>query len=75
MLKWLGEKRIPRAMGITGYLVSIPVFVDVAYIVLQPTWNWLIQFQFHYGSIKRQTAFGIPNYTTVCNISIPLWFD
>jgi GntP family gluconate:H+ symporter len=23
-------------MGITGYLVSIPVFVDVAYIVLQP---------------------------------------
>lgn len=35
-LKWLGEKRIPWAMGLTGYLVSIPVFVDVAYIVLQP---------------------------------------
>lgn len=32
----LGEKRIPWAMGITGYLVSIPVFVDVAYIILQP---------------------------------------
>ena len=36
VVKWVGEKRIPWAMGITGYLVSIPVFVDVAYIVLQP---------------------------------------
>ena len=34
--KRMGEKRLPMAMGITGYLVSIPVFVDVAYIVLQP---------------------------------------
>ena len=34
--KRMGEKRLPAAMGITGYLVSIPVFVDVAYIVLQP---------------------------------------
>jgi GntP family gluconate:H+ symporter len=31
-----GPKRLPWAMGFTGYLVSIPVFVDVAYIVLQP---------------------------------------
>lgn len=31
-----GEKKLPWAMGFTGYLVSIPVFVDVAYIVLQP---------------------------------------
>lgn len=36
VLKRTGEKRLPWAMGITGYLVSIPVFVDVAYIVLQP---------------------------------------
>lgn len=36
VVKWVGEKKIPWAMGITGYLVSIPVFVDVAYIVLQP---------------------------------------
>ncbi len=36
VVKWVGEKRLPWAMGITGYLVSIPVFVDVAYIVLQP---------------------------------------
>ncbi len=36
VVKWFGEKRIPWAIGITGYLVSIPVFVDVAYIILQP---------------------------------------
>ena len=31
-----GPKRLPWAMGFTGYLVSVPVFVDVAYIILQP---------------------------------------
>jgi GntP family gluconate:H+ symporter len=36
VVKLFGEKRLPWAMGFTGYLVSIPVFVDVAYIVLQP---------------------------------------
>lgn len=36
VVKWVGEKKLPWAMGITGYLISIPVFVDVAYIVLQP---------------------------------------
>lgn len=32
----IGLNKLPWAMGITGYLISIPVFVDVAYIVLQP---------------------------------------
>lgn len=32
----VGIKKLPWAMGFTGYLVSIPVFVDVAYILLQP---------------------------------------
>ena len=36
ILKWVGQKRLPWAMGITGYIVSIPVFVDVAYILFQP---------------------------------------
>lgn len=36
ILKWIGQKRLPWAMGITGYIVSIPVFVDVAYILFQP---------------------------------------
>ena len=36
IVKWVGEKKLPWAMGLTGYIVSIPVFVDVAYILLQP---------------------------------------
>lgn len=32
----VGERKLPWAMGFTGYLISIPVFVDVAYILLQP---------------------------------------
>lgn len=36
LLKVVGQKRLPWAMGITGYIVSIPVFVDVAYILFQP---------------------------------------
>ena len=36
IVKAVGEKQLPWAMGFTGYLVSIPVFVDVAYILLQP---------------------------------------
>lgn len=36
VVRLTGPKKLPWAMGFTGYLVSIPVFVDVAYIVLQP---------------------------------------
>lgn len=36
IVKGVGEGKLPWAMGFTGYLVSIPVFVDVAYILLQP---------------------------------------
>lgn len=36
IVKGVGETRLPWAMGFTGYLVSIPVFVDVAYILFQP---------------------------------------
>lgn len=35
-LNTFGEKRLPLAMGMTGYMISIPVFVDVAYIMMQP---------------------------------------
>lgn len=36
IIKWTGQKKLPWAMGFTGYIVSIPVFVDVAYILFQP---------------------------------------
>lgn len=36
VLKIVGEKRVSLMMGITGYVVGVPVFVDVAYVMLQP---------------------------------------
>lgn len=36
LLKWFGEKKANWAMLITGFLVAIPVFFDVAFILLVP---------------------------------------
>lgn len=35
-LKIIGKKRVPTAMGIIGYFVSIPVFCDSGFILLSP---------------------------------------
>jgi len=35
-LKLVGEKHVPLAMGIIGYIVSIPVFCDSAFVILAP---------------------------------------
>lgn len=34
IIKLVGKKKLPWAMGLTGYLVSIPVFVDVVGYIL-----------------------------------------
>jgi GntP family gluconate:H+ symporter len=36
ILKWVGKKNSKLAMGITGYLVSIPVFSDSAIVIMSP---------------------------------------
>ena len=36
MLKKFGEEKAPWAMTITGFIVAIPVFFDVAFIILVP---------------------------------------
>ena len=36
LLKKFGEKRAPLAMSIAGFIVAIPVFFDVAFIILIP---------------------------------------
>lgn len=36
VLQWIGKKRVPAAMGIIGYFVSIPVFADSGFILLSP---------------------------------------
>ncbi|MBC8470860.1 MAG: GntP family permease, partial [Planctomycetes bacterium] len=35
-LKLVGNKNVPLAMGIIGYIVSIPVFCDSAFVILCP---------------------------------------
>ncbi|TMU57317.1 GntP family permease [Flagellimonas algicola] len=37
VIKVFGIRRLPMAMAIIGFLVGIPVFVDVAYLTLLPT--------------------------------------
>ncbi len=34
VLRWVGEKRSPLAMSLTGYIVSIPVFCDSGFVIL-----------------------------------------
>lgn len=36
MIKWVGETRMPLALTFTGYLVGIPIFADVGYVILNP---------------------------------------
>ena len=36
VLKIIGEKRVPLAMTIIGYIVSIPVFCDSGFVILSP---------------------------------------
>ena len=36
VLKIIGRKRVPTAMGIIGYIVSIPVFADSGFMLLHP---------------------------------------
>ncbi len=36
ILKLAGEKRVPLAMAIMGYFVSIPVFADSGFVILSP---------------------------------------
>ena len=37
IIKLFGIKRVPLSMAVIGFLVGIPVFVDVAYLTLLPT--------------------------------------
>ncbi len=35
-IKVIGEKKSPLAMAISGYMISIPVYSDVGYVILSP---------------------------------------
>lgn len=36
LIRWLGRRKEEWAMAVTGYVVSIPIFVDSAFIILYP---------------------------------------
>ncbi|MFV0334439.1 MAG: GntP family permease [Tropicimonas sp.] len=36
LIRWLGEKKEEWALVITGYIVSIPIFCDSAFVILTP---------------------------------------
>ncbi|WP_237387985.1 GntP family permease [Xenorhabdus sp. Sc-CR9] len=36
LIKWLGKRREEWALAITGYIVSIPIFVNSAFMILYP---------------------------------------
>ena len=55
MLRLTGEKRATWAMLITGFLISIPVFLDVGIVILAPVIYALAR-----KSGKSVTVFGMP---------------
>lgn len=55
LLKKFGEKRAPWAMVISGFLVAIPVFLDVGFIILVP-----IIYALSRDSKKSLLYYGIP---------------
>ncbi len=55
LLKIFGEKRAPWAMVVTGFIISIPVFLDVALVIITP-----IIYALSKKTGKSVLAFGLP---------------
>lgn len=55
MLRVFGEKRAPWAMVTTGFIISIPVFLDVALVIIAP-----ILYALARRTGKSLLAFGLP---------------
>jgi GntP family gluconate:H+ symporter len=36
MIRWVGEKQMPLALTLSGWLIGIPIFSDVGYVILNP---------------------------------------
>ncbi|MEM0970280.1 MAG: gluconate:H+ symporter [Verrucomicrobiota bacterium] len=55
LLKRFGEKRAPWAMLVTGFIISIPVFLDVALVILAP-----LLYALSRDTKKPLLVFGLP---------------
>ena len=36
MIRWVGDRRMPLALTLSGWLIGIPIFSDVGYVILNP---------------------------------------
>lgn len=36
MIRWVGEKRMPLALMLSGWVIGIPIFSDVGYVIMNP---------------------------------------
>jgi GntP family gluconate:H+ symporter len=36
MIGWVGERRMPLALTLSGFIIGIPIFSDVGYVILNP---------------------------------------
>ena len=36
MIRWVGERRMPLALTLSGWLIGIPIFSDIGYVILNP---------------------------------------
>jgi gluconate:H+ symporter, GntP family len=36
MIRWVGERRMPLALTLSGFVIGIPIFSDVGYVILNP---------------------------------------
>lgn len=36
MIKWVGEKRMPLALTLSGFVIGIAIFSDIGYVILNP---------------------------------------
>jgi GntP family gluconate:H+ symporter len=67
VLKLIGKKRVPAAMGIIGWIVSIPVFCDSGFVILSPL-NKSLSRRAGISLSGSAVALGLGLYTTHCMV-------
>ncbi len=67
VLKVIGKNRVPTAMGVIGWIVSIPVFCDSGFVILSPL-NKSLSKQAGISLAGSAVALGLGLYTTHCMV-------
>jgi GntP family gluconate:H+ symporter len=67
VLRVIGKNRVPTAMGIIGWIVSIPVFCDSGFVILSPL-NKSLSKRAGISLAGSAVALGLGLYTTHCMV-------